>query len=101
MKKPIIGVTLDSEESGQYSKFPWYVIRKNYLYSIERFGGIPIPLIHSLVNIKNIFSLIDGVIITGGNFDVDPVIYGKKNNYSRSIKNKRTRFEIKICELKK
>ena len=31
MKKPIIGITLDSEESGQYSKFPWYAIRKNHL----------------------------------------------------------------------
>ena len=47
MKKPIIGITLDSEESGQYSKFPWYAIRKNHLFSIEKFGGIPFPLSHS------------------------------------------------------
>ena len=58
MKKPIIGITLDSEESGQYSKFPWYAIRKNHLFSIEKFGGIPFPLYHSMKSINNIFDLI-------------------------------------------
>ena len=52
MKKPIIGITLDNEEPGQYSKFPWYAIRKNYLHSIEKFGGVPFPLFHSLNSIR-------------------------------------------------
>ena len=96
MKKPVIGITLDNEEPGIYSKFPWYAIRRNYLHSIEKYGGIPIPLYHSSKNIDEIFSLIDGLIITGGNFDIDPSIYGKINNNSRLIKNKRTKFEISI-----
>ena len=99
MKKPIIGITLDNEKSGHYSKFPWYAIRKNYLHSIEKFGGIPFPLFHTLTGIKDIFSLIDAVIISGGNFDINPSLYGKKNYHSRSIKNLRTDFEIKICEM--
>jgi len=99
MKKPIIGIILDNEESGEYSKFPWYAIRKNYLHSIEKFGGIPFPLSHTKTNIQDIMSLIDAVIITGGNFDIHPLVYGKKNSHSRSIKNTRTNFEIKICEL--
>ena len=99
MKKPIIGITLDSEDSGQYSKFPWYAIRKNHLHSIEKLGGIPFPLFHSLTNLQDIFSIIDGIIITGGNFDINPSFYGKSNSHSRSIKNTRTNFEIKICEM--
>ena len=99
MKKPIIGITLDNEKSGHYSKFPWYAIRKNYLHSIEKFGGIPFPLFHTLTDIEDIFSLIDAVIISGGNFDINPSLYGKKNYHSRSIKNLRTDFEIKICEM--
>ena len=99
MKKPIIGITLDSEEPGGYSKFPWYAIRKNYLHSIEKFGGIPFPLFHSLQNTKNIIPKIDAIIITGGNFDINPSIYGKKNLNTRLIKNNRTKFEIEICEL--
>ena len=99
MKKPIIGITLDSEESGQYSKFPWYAIRKNYLFSIEKFGGIPFPLFHSLASLPDILSMVDGIIITGGNFDIDPTLYGENNDYSRSLKNTRTNFEMKICEM--
>ena len=56
MTKPIIGITLDSEEPGNYSKFPWYAIRNNYLHSIEKFGGIPFPLLHTQKNIRNIFN---------------------------------------------
>jgi len=99
MKKPLIGITLDNEEPGVYSKFPWYAIRKNYLHSIENLGGIPLPLLHTQLNIKEIFSLLDAIVITGGNFDISPSIYGKKNISSRSIKNNRTNFEIKICEM--
>ena len=99
MKKPIIGITLDSEESGQYSKFPWYAIRKNYLFSIEKFGGIPFPLFHSLASLSDILSIVDGIIITGGNFDIDPTLYGENNDHSRSLKNIKTNYEMKICEM--
>ena len=99
MKKPIIGITLDSEEPGQYSKFPWYAIRKNYLHSIEKFGGIPFPLYHSTINLHDILSIIDGIIITGGNFDIDPTFYGQNDHHSRLRKNIRTNFEIKVCEI--
>ena len=99
MKKPIIGITLDSEEPGKYSKFPWYAIRHNYLHSIEKFGGIPFPLLHTKENIKNIFNILDGLIITGGNFDIDPNLYGKKSRGSRIIKNARTNFEISMCNI--
>ena len=99
MKKPIIGITLDNEDPGGYSKFPWYAIRLNYLHSIEKYGGIPFPLLHSNKNIKNIFNLIDGLIITGGNFDIDPKIYGEKFKESRIIKNDRTNFELSICQM--
>ena len=92
MKKPIIGVTLDNEEPGHYSKFPWYAIRQNYLHTIENLGGIPFPLLHSLNNINDIAKLVDGIIITGGNFDINPSIYGKENINSRNEKNIRTNF---------
>ena len=46
MKKPIIGITLDSEKHGAYSKFPWYALRENYLTSISTFNAIPVPLFH-------------------------------------------------------
>ena len=98
MKKPIIGITLDSEEPGQYSKFPWYAIRKNYLHSIEKVGGVPFPLFHSYKSIDNILNFIDGVIITGGDFDIKPSLYGQTNINSKNEKNLRTLFEIGLCK---
>ena len=96
MKKPLIGITLDSEESGNYSKFPWYAIRKNYLDSIFKYGGIPFPLFHNSRSIKDLGQKLDSVIITGGNFDIHPNFYNESLKGSRSIKNNRTKFEIKI-----
>lgn len=98
MKKPIVGITLDSEQSGNYSKFPWYAIRSNYLHCIENLGAIPFPLFHTKQNINYLFKILDGIIITGGNFDIDPKIYGKNLNKSRIIKNDRTKFELSICK---
>ena len=98
MKKPIIGITLDNEESGSYSKFPWYAIRNNYLHSVEVFGGIPFPLFHSKENINYLYNILDGLIITGGNFDINPKIYGENSKDSRLVKSDRTNFEISICK---
>ncbi len=28
--RPIIGITLDSEAPGGYSRYPWYALRANY-----------------------------------------------------------------------
>tara|TARA_Y100001970_G_scaffold294229_1_gene448845 strand:+ start:7307 stop:8017 length:711 start_codon:yes stop_codon:yes gene_type:complete len=98
MKKPIIGITLDNEEPGSYSNYPWYAIRYNYLHSIEKFGAIPFPLYHTQKNIDELFNILDGIIITGGNFDLDPTLYGEKNVDSKKLKNNRTNFEILICK---
>ena len=96
MKNPIIGITFDFENSGGYSKFPWYAIRENYLTCLCRFGAIPFPLCHESTMNYDLLNILDGLVITGGNFDINPEIYGKKNKKSRSIKNNRTEFEIKI-----
>ena len=48
MKNPIIGITLDYENNGGYSKFPWYAIRENYLNCLYKFGAIPFPLFHNI-----------------------------------------------------
>ena len=98
MKKPIIGITLDYENSGGYSKFPWYAIRNNYLHSLDSLNAIPFPLMHSQENIEELYDILDGLIITGGNFDINPMIYGEKDKGLRATKNRRTNFEISICK---
>jgi len=96
MKKPLIGITLDSEKKKTYSKFPWYALRENYLSSISKLNALPIPLIHDKKLINSFGNLLDGLIITGGDFDIDPKMYNKKKKGAKNIKNKRTTFEIQI-----
>ena len=96
MKNPIIGITLDYENKGGYSKFPWYAIRENYLSCIYKFGAIPFPLFHQSSVNDYFLKTLDGLVITGGNFDINPTLYSETTDGSRNIKNKRTNFEIEI-----
>lgn len=99
MKKPIIGITLDYETTETYSKYPWYALRENYITAIEKSGGIPLPLPHEVSLVDEYFSMIDGLVITGGNFDVDPKYYGEEISSERVVlKDKRTQFEFAICK---
>lgn len=98
-KTPYIGITLDSEEKGGYSKFPWYGLRKNYCSSISQLGALPIPLPHDLSKINLYSDLLDGLIITGGDFDINPALYGEKNVHDTvHLKSERTEFEMTLTE---
>ncbi len=96
MKNPIIGITLDYENNGGYSKFPWYAIRENYLNCLYKFGAIPFPLFHQNSVNDFLLKILDGLVITGGNFDINPSLYSETHKGSRIIKDKRTNFEIDI-----
>jgi len=97
-KKPFIGLTLDLEESKTYSMFPWYAIRENYCSSISKMGGIPIPLVYDINAISSIVDKIDGFVITGGAFDVDPSYFSEKKKFNSVItKDSRTKYEVNLC----
>ncbi|MBF87200.1 MAG: gamma-glutamyl-gamma-aminobutyrate hydrolase [Pelagibacterales bacterium] len=99
MKKPLIGLTLDYEIEKTYSKFPWYAIRENYFNSISYMGGIGIGIPHDNNNIKSLIDKLDGLIITGGNFDIDPNIFGvSKIHKSVNLKRNRTNYELAITK---
>ena len=99
MKNPVIGITLDAEIRQTYSKFPWYAARRNYSDSVFLAGGIPLFIPHNLKLTEKFIEIIDGIIITGGDFDIDPKIYGEKIISDKvSTKDERTEFEFKITE---
>ena len=96
MKTPLIGITMDSEDGGEgaYSKFDWYALRENYAGAVAHAGGLPIPLPHEPELAEQYLDLIDGLVITGGAFDVDPSMYGESDVHNTVItKDKRTKFE--------
>ena len=95
--RPLIGITLDSEEPGGYSNLPWYALRENYSRSIIQAGGLPVALPHEPEQAEAYLDQIDGVVITGGAFDVDPAIFGAENRHpSVTTKDRRTAFELAI-----
>jgi len=94
---PVIGLTLDHEPAGGYSKFPWYAMRENYFSAVTRAGGLPVALPHVPAQAADYLALIDGLIVTGGNFDVDPALFGAAERHgSVTTKDRRTRFELAI-----
>lgn len=94
--QPIIGFTLDFEENNAgYSKYPWYAIRENYLTSISVAGGVPLPLPHEVALVETYLAMINGLVVTGGAFDVSPEYYGQTiQSDTVSLKERRTLFEM-------
>jgi len=94
---PVIGYTLDFETGGadQYSLYPWYAIRENYLSSVSQAGGAPLPLPHEVDLVPLYLGMIDGLVVTGGDFDVSPALYGQQvMSDTVSLKERRTAFEL-------
>lgn len=94
MTYPVIGVPMDYQESGGYSSFPWCVLRENYLSIVSGAKGFPVALFHDKSLVDNFLDMIDGLMITGAGFDIDPALYGETNVHSTvTVNPKRTSFE--------
>jgi putative glutamine amidotransferase len=99
MSKPVIGITLDSEPPGGYSKLPWYALRENYVNAVRRAGGLPILLPHEPEEAGAYLERIDGLVVTGGAFDIDPALFGAESRHPTvTTKDRRTRFEWAITQ---
>jgi len=92
--RPIIGLTVDSEPPGGYSKFPWYAVRENYSSSVAPAGGLPFLLPHAPDQAEEYLERIDGLVVTGGAFDIDPKLFGAATRHPTvRLKEQRTAFE--------
>jgi len=99
MRAPVIGITLDSEAPGGYSKFPWYALRANYCEAVIAAGGVPVVLPHEPSAVPAYLDLLDGLLVTGGAFDVDPALFGEASRHATvTTKDRRTRFEWAITQ---
>ncbi len=99
MTRPIIGITCDSEPAGGYSKFPWLALRENYADAVAQAGGLPMLLPHDPALAGELLAAIDGLIISGGDFDVDPALFGAAERHSTvKVKDSRTAFELSITQ---
>ena len=95
--KPLIGVTLDSEQPGGYSAYPWYALRANYADALAGAGALPVALPHDPGLAEEWLGRIAGLVVTGGAFDVDPALYGGGARHATvSLKERRTAAELAL-----
>ena len=98
-KKPKLGVTLDYNMDETYAKTPWYALRGNYIEALAKEGAQVVLLHYEYDDLAALAGELDGLVITGGNFDVDPTLYGETTKHERVNPNlKRTNFEMGICQ---
>jgi len=90
-------VTLDSEQPGGYSKYPWYALRRNYLDAVIAAGGLPVAVPHDAALAGEYLDRLDALVVTGGAFDVDPSLYGDAARHATvTLKQGRTEAELAL-----
>jgi len=71
-KRPRIGLTLDGDEERRRYELP-----RAYADAVLAAGGLPILLPHAAEAAGAYLALLDGLVITGGDFDIPPELYGE------------------------
>ena len=99
IKRPLIGLTLDAEPAGGWSKYPWYALRQNYCEVVAAAGGLAVALPHEAGLAEAYLDRLDGLIVTGGAFDVDPALYGDDERHETvALKADRTSAEMALLQ---
>ena len=95
--RPLVGITLDAEPPGGYSKYPWYALRSNYAGAVAACGGLPVALPHDPALTAAYLDRLDALVVTGGAFDLDPVLYGDGGRHATvTLKEDRTAAELSL-----
>ncbi len=93
---PIIGLTLDLHAEERRYELPMA-----YAAAVERAGGLPIglPYAAGIAGVDGLLDLCDGVVITGGAFDIPAELYGEAASKAGGPeKPERTAFEWELCK---
>lgn len=93
-RRPRIGLTLDADEArGRYE------LGRGYVDAVLAAGGLPILLPHERAAAGAYLALLDGLVVTGGAFDLPPELYGEvRREGCRITKPERTAFEKDLLE---
>jgi putative glutamine amidotransferase len=95
MSRPRIGVTLDLDAEGRA-----YALRRAYADAVLAAGGLPILLPYAdRTALGAYLALLDGLVVTGGAFDVPPELYGEARRPSCGVlRPERTQAEKDLLE---
>jgi putative glutamine amidotransferase len=103
MSRPLIGITVDlspSQRNGTGTlREATLFLPQRYCSAVEDAGGTPIilPMASSAAALRQYTEQVDGLLISGGNFDIHPSYYGEKPIEGLgAIKKERTEFELEL-----
>lgn len=103
---PLIGITPDIRTAkpspSGHKREPVILLQERYARAILDGGGTPVilPITSSLTATRQIMEHLDGIVISGGNFDIHPKYYGEEPIAALGeIKQERTEFELELIAL--
>jgi putative glutamine amidotransferase len=102
---PLIGITADiagavapaSAKPGDTAVF----LPQRYLAAVERAGAVAVilSLNHAPSTVRHLLKILDGLVLSGGDFDIHPRYYGERPLAALGkIKSSRTDFELEITD---
>jgi putative glutamine amidotransferase len=98
---PLIGITPDVAATGDNAE-PLIVLQERYARAIQQAGAIPLvlPIASATATLRRIIESLDGVVVSGGNFDIHPKYYGERaSERLGNIREERTEFELGLISL--
>lgn len=102
MTRPIILVSPDEEDKEtRRGPVQHHHIEKSYLHAVLEAGGLPVvvPYASNDEAVADYLSLADGILLTGGDFDIDPSLFGEKPHEKLgTLKPRRTALERRLYE---
>src|SRR5690349_236603 len=101
MTAPLIGITADVEMDARAAgeRDGTLTVPRRYCRAVEQTGGIPVvldPTVSISIRRQHVERL-DGIILSGGNFDIHPSYYGEEPlKELGEIRSQRTDFELDL-----
>jgi putative glutamine amidotransferase len=106
IRAPLIGITSDLSDTehgrNQTQREPTFFLPWRYSRAVEAAGGLPVILapMSSRTGLWQFVERLDGILISGGDFDIHPSFYGEKAIPGLGkIKAERTEFELELTSL--
>jgi putative glutamine amidotransferase len=100
---PVIGITADlspaERDSNGATREATHFLPHRYCRAVENAGAVALilPAMNSSAGLRRLFDLLDGLLISGGDFDIHPSYYGEKPVPGLGIiKQERTDFELDL-----
>jgi putative glutamine amidotransferase len=100
---PLIGITADAGAPARNGTVAHssLVLPQRYLAAIERAGAVPVVLPNQpgKATIRRLLGMLNGLVLSGGDFDIHPSYYGEKPiKQLGAVKPRRTEFELEIAD---